>query len=293
MQRPIKRGAAANSGLIFHVFVQDSTSTTGAGKASVAFGSWTCYYIRSGEAISGAITPQDITTIGTYAAPTANTNIRIKAVDNTNMIGVYEIQLHMDWMNTTNTCQSITIYLTASGVAVLPIQIPLVATDPQDAVRGGMTALPNANADAAGGLPISDAGGLDLDARLDAAVTSRMASYTQPTGFLAATFPTGTVANTTNITAGTMTTTTNLTTNNDKTGYALSSAGVTAIWAEVMDGTRTAVQAMRGFIAAMLGKASGLDTNAPKYRNIADTKNVIDATTDADGNRTAVTLDLT
>jgi len=57
-------------------------------------------------------------------------------------------------------------------------------------------------------------------ANLDAAVSSRMASYTQPTGFLAATFPTGTVANTTNITAGTMTTTTNLTTNNDKTGYS-------------------------------------------------------------------------
>lgn len=36
--------------------------------------------------------------------------------------------------------------------------------------------------------------------RIDAAITSRMASYTQPTGFLAATFPT-TVASTTNITA--------------------------------------------------------------------------------------------
>lgn len=48
-------------------------------------------------------------------------------------------------------------------------------------------------------------------ANLDAAVTTRMATYTQPSGFLAATFPSGTVANTTNITAGTITTTTNLT----------------------------------------------------------------------------------
>jgi hypothetical protein len=48
-------------------------------------------------------------------------------------------------------------------------------------------------------------------ANLDAAVSSRMATYTQPTGFLAATFPTGTIANTTNITAGTITTATNLT----------------------------------------------------------------------------------
>lgn len=48
-------------------------------------------------------------------------------------------------------------------------------------------------------------------ANLDAAVTTRMATYTQPTGFLSATFPAGTVANTTNITAGTITTVTNLT----------------------------------------------------------------------------------
>jgi hypothetical protein len=38
--------------------------------------------------------------------------------------------------------------------------------------------------------------------RIDAAITSRMATYTQPTGFLAATFPT-TVASTTNITSAT------------------------------------------------------------------------------------------
>lgn len=45
---------------------------------------------------------------------------------------------------------------------------------------------------------------------LDATVTSRMATYTQPTGFLAATFP-ATIASTTNITGGTITTVTNLT----------------------------------------------------------------------------------
>lgn len=50
----------------------------------------------------------------------------------------------------------------------------------------------------------------DVGGNVDAAITSRMASYTQPTGFLAATFPT-TVASTTNITAGTITTVTNLT----------------------------------------------------------------------------------
>lgn len=42
--------------------------------------------------------------------------------------------------------------------------------------------------------------GLLVETNLDAAITSRMATYTQPTGFLAATFPT-TLASTTNITS--------------------------------------------------------------------------------------------
>lgn len=37
------------------------------------------------------------------------------------------------------------------------------AADLDDSVRLGLTALPNAAADAAGGLPVSDAGGLDMD----------------------------------------------------------------------------------------------------------------------------------
>ena len=48
--------------------------------------------------------------------------------------------------------------------------------DLSDSVRLGLTALPNAAPDAAGGLPVSDAGGLDMDTllgRLDATVSSR------------------------------------------------------------------------------------------------------------------------
>jgi hypothetical protein len=53
--------------------------------------------------------------------------------------------------------------------------------------------------------------GAPSGASVSADIGTKMATYTQPTGFLAATFPSGTVANTTNITAGTITTTTNLT----------------------------------------------------------------------------------
>lgn len=83
----------------------------------------------------------------------------------------------------------------------------------------------------------------------------------------------------------------------------LASAGYTAppsaatiaatVWAEVLDGTRTAIQLARGWTAALLGKANGLATTNAKYRDIDDTKDVIDAVVDADGNRSTVNLDLT
>jgi hypothetical protein len=60
---------------------------------------------------------------------------------------------------------------------------------------------------------------------LDAAISSRMATYTQPTGFLAATFPT-TVASTTNITAGTITTATNVTTVNGLASGVITAASI-------------------------------------------------------------------
>ena len=53
--------------------------------------------------------------------------------------------------------------LTKSGVRTFVKELQVVPWDPYDSVRMGMTALPNAAADAAGGLTISDAGGLDLD----------------------------------------------------------------------------------------------------------------------------------
>lgn len=46
--------------------------------------------------------------------------------------------------------------------------VRLTSVNLDDSVRGGMAALPNAEADSAGGLPVSDAGGLDLDAALGA-----------------------------------------------------------------------------------------------------------------------------
>lgn len=59
---------------------------------------------------------------------------------------------------------------TFTGMVVIGGRIRLTDVDLDDSVRAGLTSLPSAAADAAGGLPVSDAGGLDLDALNTAAV---------------------------------------------------------------------------------------------------------------------------
>lgn len=73
----------------------------------------------------------------------------------------------------------------------------------------------------------------------------------------------------------------------------LTSQAVTDIWNIVVDGTNTAIQLMRGFSAVLLGKLSGGGTTSNVFRNAPDTKDVVTATVDANGNRTVVTKDLT
>jgi hypothetical protein len=60
-------------------------------------------------------------------------------------------------------------------------------------------------------------------------------------------------------------------------------AGVETSW--------TLRQAMRVMLSVLAGKASGLATSTAVYRDMADSKDRISATVDADGNRTAVTRD--
>jgi len=142
----------------------------------------------------------------------------------------------------TNTLGPLILHATAGTADPCDVQHEIVAYDMQDAVRLGLTAIPNAAANANGGLPILSSSGTtlaytvstlttytgntpqtgDAYARIGAtgsALTSLAPSATAlstavwtapPTGFLAATFP-ATVASPTNITAGTITTVTNLT----------------------------------------------------------------------------------
>jgi hypothetical protein len=73
----------------------------------------------------------------------------------------------------------------ADGMVVVGAYHPLVDYNPQDGVRLGLTALPNAAADAAGGLVISDAGGFDIDNRAMAAAAVTNANTVFNTDFSA------------------------------------------------------------------------------------------------------------
>lgn len=62
---------------------------------------------------------------------------------------------------------------------------------------------------------------------------------------------------------------------------------------DVIEGSLDHGEVMRILLAAAAGKLSGAATTNVKIRDQADTKDRIDATVDADGNRTSVTVDAT
>ena len=101
---------------------------------------------------------------------------------------------------------------------------------------------------------------------------------------------TGSVASVTGNVGGSVA---SLTTNNDKIGYRLSATGVDDILDEVVEGTYSVRQYLRGFAASLLGKLSGAATATVTIRDTGDTKDRVVASVDANGNRSAVTLDVT
>jgi hypothetical protein len=134
---------------------------------------------------------------------------------------------------------NISFIFTGTGAIPVAVNIVTTAADPTDAADFGLT-------------------------NLDAAITSRMASYTQPTGFLAATFP-GTVASTTNITAGTITTATNVTTVNGLAAGVITAASIAAdaitdakVAADVTIASVTgAVGSVTGAVGSVTGDVGG------------------------------------
>lgn len=207
----IKRGSTSVRRLIF---IGDTSKTDGSGLASLAHNSsgLVAYYF-AGDLSNDVQITLATATLGTW------TSGGFIAVDNTNMPGWYEIGIPDAALDGGN---EVAIQLRgATNMAPVNVYISLDAVDYQDAAGFGLS-------------------------RIDAAILSRMASYTQPTGFLAATFPAtvssyagGAVASVTGA-VGSVTGAVTVGTNNDKTGYSLTVTPPTAatiadaVWDEIM-----------------------------------------------------------
>lgn len=113
---------------------------------------------------------------GVTSAFSANKAIE---VDSTNAPGLYRV----DWPDSafSTGVKRVQLVVNGSGLDPAVMEAELITVDLWDTVRAGLTALPNAAADAAGGLAISDAGGLDLDSKLantNEVTAARMAALT-------------------------------------------------------------------------------------------------------------------
>ena len=107
----------------------------------------------------------DFSLITLASASAAHADGGFILVDDTEMPGVYRCDIPDAAVAA--GVDFVIIYLraaAANNTITRPIKIELTSVDLRDSVRGGMTALPNAAADGVGGLPVSDAGAINMDA---------------------------------------------------------------------------------------------------------------------------------
>lgn len=167
MKLQIKKGSIDIS---VYVFIPDSSSTTGAGLTGLVFNSagLTCYYVRP----LGSATQL---TLATQTVTGAHSDGGFVEVSSTNMPGLYRLDLS-DTIVSSGVNSVVVMLKGATNMPPVSLEIELVAYDPQDTVRLGLTALPNAAAEAAGGLYTRGTGAgqinQDSNGRIDANVAA-------------------------------------------------------------------------------------------------------------------------
>ncbi len=148
----IVAGATSQS---VNVFIRDSSSTTGAGLAAVApaggslLAGTKLYYSFTGTSASAGVA---VSLSVLAAVNSAWSSAGIVTIDGTNMVGWVRIDIPNAALATSSgRCVSFLLF-GGTNMAPTPFEIELTAINNQDGVRAGLTALPNAAADAAGGL---------------------------------------------------------------------------------------------------------------------------------------------
>ena len=136
----------ASTDVTVYVFIQNSSLTTGAGLTGLVFNSASlvCYYVRPLAAAAQL-------SLATQTVTGAHSDGGFVEVDATNMPGVYRLDLS-DAVCATGVNSVVVMLKGATNMAPVLLEIQLTSYNPNDAVRLGLTALPNANAEAAGGL---------------------------------------------------------------------------------------------------------------------------------------------
>ncbi len=130
---PIKNGQTS---VVLRVKLLDSSSTVGAGLTGLTSASSGLIIstIADNEASATAYTVagstiETITTLGTYAAPTA-TKCRFKEVDSTNHKGIYELQIANARFAVSSAKSLLISILGATNLAQADFVVPLVSDDP-------------------------------------------------------------------------------------------------------------------------------------------------------------------
>lgn len=150
------------------VFIPDPASTDGSGKTGLVAADLTVSYTRVETDNDVTVTDATSSLNDLASLTAAHADWGLKEVSSTLAPGLYRLDIADAVFASGAWSAVVYVMITTSAAAASPIEFGLVAYNKLDGVRLGLTALPNAAADAAGGLPISDAGGLDLDAKIGA-----------------------------------------------------------------------------------------------------------------------------
>lgn len=245
----------ASTDVTVYVFIQDSSKTTGAGLTGLVYNTTdlVASYVRP-------LAARQALSLATLAAvDSAHSDGGFKEIDATNMPGVYRLDLP-DAVCATGVNSVVVMLKGAANMAPLLLEIQLTDFDLNDASPNvtvadiANDAITAAAYDESTAFPVKKADALTTElARLDSA-----ASYKADVSAI--------------------------------TGAALSASGIDAILDEVVVGSYTMRQLLAVMGSALAGKVTGGGTTAITFRGINDASDVIVATVDANGNRSAVTV---
>lgn len=134
------------------IFIPDPASTDGSGKTGLVAANLTAGYTRV-ETDNDVVHVDGTGSLNDLISLTAaHADWNILEVSSSLAPGLYRLDLPDGVFAAGAWSAVVYVMITASAAAPVPMEFALVAYNPHDAVRLGLTALPNAAAEAAGGL---------------------------------------------------------------------------------------------------------------------------------------------